>query len=509
MKTLVLLLLSQSIPTANVDLNRTNANTAETTLTPANLSAGKVGLIGSYSVDGYIFAQPLFVPGITTSGKTHDLVIVATLNNSVYAFDASNPGSAPVWSNLTFASSYANYPVTEAILYSQSIGCMSTPVADTANLKLYIVCDTVVSTTPNWVIRQLDLTTGATLLTTTIAGQVVGTGDPNGGDPTSGPNLLFYPRYNFQRAGLALANNTVYVAFGGVDDARPFHGWLMGYSTSSLAQTGIWCSTPNGFGGAPWMAGGAPAVDSGGNVYIVTGNGTYDGVTAYSESVVQFAPNVTLSNWFVNPNQSNDTTVDADFGANRFLLIPGTSLGVAAGKDFNVYLINTAAMAQVQTFQTNGAGTPSGGSGSYGMTFLNNTLYLPITSGSIYAFAFSGSSFNTTPVLQANGYAFPGPAQMMGSINGTSNGILWAVTVAASTKVTVRPGVLRAINPVTLAEYWNSGTSLGNMIKFAAPSVVGGKIFVATPDLKLQVFGLLSSSVMRGQATLRGQALIQ
>ena len=167
MRTLLLLsFLSTSIPTANMDLNRTNANTSETILTPSGLAVGKFGLLGNYPVDGYMLTQPLLTPLLYTGGATHDLLILVTLNNSVYAYDANVISATPVWSNRTFATPYTGYPVSESTLYSQGIGCISTPVADVVNLKLYVVCDTVSGSTPNWVIRQLDLTTGTTLLST-------------------------------------------------------------------------------------------------------------------------------------------------------------------------------------------------------------------------------------------------------------------------------------------------------------------------------------------------------
>ncbi len=517
---LLALFLLASLPTANFDLNRTNANLSETQLTPATVSGGQFKLLGSYAVDGFIFAQPIYVQNITTSGVVHNLVIVATLNNSVYAFDADVPGGAPVWSNLVFATPYSNYPITPGFpfLYNQPMGCLSTPVADVPNLKLYVVCDTVVGTTPNWVIRQLDLTTGATLLTTTITGQVTGTGDVGHGDTTSGPNLLFYPRQHCQRTGLTLANNNVYVGFCSMDDIRPWHGWIMAYSTSTLAQTAVWCGSPNGFGAGLWGSGGGFAVDGSGNLYVTTGNGTdYDGVTNFTNSVVKFSPSLSVLDWFEPSNNVSINAGDIDTASNRITLIPGTSSAVVAGKDFNVYLLDTTCMGHLQgssgcslqTFKSNGSGTPSVSSGSYGMAFVNNILYLPTTAGSIYAFSFSSGSFNTTPLAtQTNTYGFPGPAQIAGAGNGSSNIVLWAVTSATSSYLSVQQGILRAINPTTLSEIWNSSTSghdtLGNMSKFTAPLPAGGKVFVATQDSKVQVFGIASSSTLRGQAGLRG-----
>jgi hypothetical protein len=513
----------QAVLSANVDLNRTNANNAETMLTPSNVHSGTFKLLGNYAVDGYIFSQPLYVPGITTSGATRNLVIVVTLNNSVYAFDAANPGGTPVWSNLHFATTYTGYPAVGTPLYSQGLGCLSTPVADVVNLKLYVVCDT---STPNWVLRQLNLTTGATLQTVTISGQVVGTGDtgsiggvspPGVPDTTSGPNLLFYPQYEFQRAGLALSADlsTVYIGFGGLDDSRPYHGWLMAYATSNLSQIGIWCSTNNSWGGAIWMSGGAPAIDSAGNVYVTTGNGyrTAD-PTAVDNAVMQLSANLSVGAAYFPPDEAADDSDDADQASNRFLLIPGSGLGVAAGKDFNVYVLTLSTMSLSQaSFKTNAGGSPGSASGSYGMAFLNNTLFLPVTSGGIYGFAYSSGAFNTTPTTQSNSYGFPGPAQMLGSSNSGSNGVLWAVTCASGTHNAIEQGIVRAINPSTLAEYWNSNASgsdtLGHITKFAAPLVAGGKVFVSTQDSKVQIYGLVSSGTVRGATTVRGHSVIR
>ena len=523
MKTLILaIFLSQSIPTSNADLNRTNSNSSESQLTPTSVQATQFGLRGSYTVDGTVFAQPLYIPSITISGKVHDLVIVATMNNSVYAFDGNTVNSSPLWSNLQFATPYTGFPQQEGGFYGAGLGCLSTPVVDVANLKLYVVCDSVSGSTPNWILRQLSLTTGATLQTQTISGQVVGTGDtgvsgcdgfgPTASDTTSGANLLFFPEYEFQRAGLALSadTSTVYIGFGGFNDTRPYHGWLMAYATSNLSQTAIWNSTPNSWGGAIWMSGGAPAIDASGNVYVTTGNGCrVNDAGAISNAVVKLSSNLGTVTTFFPSDEATDDTDDADQAANRFLLISGSGLGVAAGKDFQVYVLTLSTMALAQTQFHTSTGMPGGSSGSYGMAYLNNTLYLPITAGGIYAFSYSSGSFNTTPVTQSNSYGFPGPAQIFGSINGSSNGILWAVTCASGTHTTKQAGILRAINPSSMAEYWNSSTTgrdtLGNITKFTAPVIANGKVFVPTQDNKVQVFGINFASRLGGNAAIRGK----
>lgn len=512
---LVLPTSSQTVPSANVDLNRSGSNPLETLLTPSSISSG-FRKLASWSVDGYVFAQPLYLPGVVVSGAARDLVIVATLNNSVYAFDADAPGGAPVWSNLQFATPYASYPVAESALYGQSIGCLSTPVADVAAGKLYVVCE---NNTPNWILRQLNLSTGATLQTAVISGQVVGTGDAGHSDSTSGSNLLFYPRFEFQRASLALANGNVYIGFASLDDSQPWHGWLIGYSTSNLSQVGIWCSTPNGYGGGIWMSGGAPAVDGAGDIYVTTGNGTaYDGITNFTDSVLKFSPTLSMLDWFTPSNNASIDAADGDTSSNRVIL--AGSKAVASGKDFNVYVLDQSCLGELQgssacslqTFPTNSAGIVGAATGAYGMAMLGSILYVPTAGGRLYAFQFGGSTFNATPIAtELNTYGFPGPAQLAGSGSG-SGAILWTTTTGTGTHTTIEPGTLRAWNPLTLSEYWNSDTSghdaLGHIAKFTSPTVAAGRVYVPNQDGQIQVYGLSDGSTMGGQVVMSGAAVM-
>ncbi len=504
------------IPVANFDANRTNANTAETLLTPTNVASGKFGKLGSWSTDGYVFAQPLTVANVTVSGVLKNLLIVVTMNNSVYAFDADRPG-VTVWSNLAFATPYASYPVAEAALYGVSQGCLSTPAADRATMILYAVCE---NNTPNWILRSIDLTTGSTLNSATLSGQVTGTGDS--GDTTSGANLVFNPGREFQRVGITLANGNIYIGFAGLDDSRPYHGWIIARRASDLAAVAIWCASPNGWGAGIWMSGGGIAVDGSGNLYVTTGNdGGYDGVTNFSNSVVKLSSTLVVLDWFTPSNNAALDVADADPASNRVLLIPGATVAVVAGKDFNVYVIDTTCMGHLQgsslcslqTFKTNAGGTPGNASGAYGMAFMNNVLYVPTTAGSIYAFTYSAGTFTTTPLAtQTNSYGTPGPAQMAGSINGTSSGILWVITVASGTHTTIRAGTLRALNPTTLAEIWNSGISgnddLGNMTKFAAP-IPNYNVYVSNIDGGVTAYGIRSSGQIGGNSKAGGAGVIR
>lgn len=483
-----------TITTAHFDNSRNGANTSETTITPALIAAGRFKKLGTYTVDGDLYAQPLYVPSIMVSGSLHNLIVATTLHNKVYAFDADLVGSSPLWTTDLGAQRLTGLD----FLYSSNLGCLSTPAIDVAAAKIYVVC---LDNVPNWTLRILSLTTGGVLSSVIIGGQVIGTGDTLGSpDSTSGPNLIFIPTLNLQRAALTLANGKVYVAFGSYD-THPYHGWIMAYDKTTLVQTAIMCTTPNSYGGAIWHTPG-PAVDSNGNLYVATGNGRYDGVTEFGDSVLKLSPTLTILDTFTPNDQAALEADDVDVSSGGPILIPGTHLVEIAGKDFNVFVIDTNCMGflqgssacTLQAFITKSA-LFSGGTGSFGGMFMNGHLYLPVNNGNLYNFAFNSGTglFNTTPTLSATTFASPGASQLAGSSNGVANGIIWVPTVATSAHTVLKPATLRAFDPMTSVELWNSDTSgtdtLGNLSKFASPLVANGRVYVDTNSGAIAVYG--------------------
>lgn len=515
MKTLLLflpLLFQPSVPIAHSDAGQTGWNPSETILTPSNVSTGKFGLLGSWTLDGIAFTQPLYV----RSGSTN-LVIECTLNNTVFAFDANKPGTAAVWSRNfgTGRGGWSNNSSVSLQLYASAFGIIGTPVADVAGGFLYVVTST---TTPNYLLHKLKLMDGTdTISAVTVSGSVVGTGSP--GDPTSGPNLLFSAQMTMQRCGLALSpdGSIVYLAFSGGSAGfipPPWHGWVFSYQASNLTQIAAFNTTPNAWGGSIWMSGGAPAVDASGNVYVLSGaEGSWDGLTNFPDTMLKLAPStLALLDWFTPSNHATLDANDYDFGAGRVMLMPGSTQAFGAGKDFNVYGVQTGCMGHLQgstgcilsTFITLVGGTGSKFSGSYGGVVTDSLLFLPTTAGSIYEFSCPSGFCNDMPVhTQTNSYGFPGPAQMSVSSNGDSNLILWVVTAATSSFTATAAGTLRALDS-TLTELWNSGSTLGTMAKFVSPTVVSGQVFVPTNNNILQVYGIIPSTQIRGNVQLRG-----
>lgn len=498
-----------SVPTAQYDNSRIGVNNQEVILTPSNVSG--LTKLGDYPVDGTVWGQPLIAQNI--NGK--DLLVVCTMHDSCYGFDANVPG-AQIWSKLAFATSRTTSPSNGGnLLYGGEIGCLATPVIDLFAQRLYTLCAT---NTPSWILYQLNLTTGTILNQVTISGQVPGSGDPTGPvfDTINGGNLVFNPTYSLGRPALTLYNGVVYVAFGSFEDVHPYHGWLFGYSTSNMTQVAVFCTTPNNFGGSVWQSAGGPAIDGTGNLYVATGNGGYDGVTSWGNSILKLNPGLQVVDWFTPSNWATLESQDLDLSSGRPALIPGTSLVVVGAKDYNVYSLSTGCMGHLgggtcnlQIFKTNPNGQVGIVDGIYmGSVYLGGTAYFPNVAGSIYGFGLIGSTWNTNPIISAQTFAFPGAA-LTGSSNSGQNGILWAVTTGTSAESGAQAGTLRALNPATYVEFWNA--TVGTMSKFASPTVANGRIYVSTLNGAVRVYGLpgggSKGSQLRGGARLRNGGL--
>lgn len=484
----VCLRLTAAVIVAHADLGQTGAF-SDTTLTTLNVNAATFGKVGSFSTDTPIFAQPLVVPG------SPNLLIVATTTNKVYGFNADLPNSPALWirdfgdSRHTWPGHFVN---GETLNRLTSIGIFGTPVADSTAGTLYVVS----ASSAAWILYQLSLSTGAILQQVTIQGHVTGTGDT--GDSVIGGQLQFNPLFSLQRAGLTLANGKVYVGFGSFNDQHPWHGWLFAYNTADFSQAAIFCTTPNTGGGAIWQSGGAPAVDGSGNLYVTTGNDSSisDG-TNFGESVLKLSPTLSLLDWFTPSTFASLDSVDADVSAGRPILLRGTSQLLVASKNLTVYSVDSACMGHVegsninctlQKFATANQ-VVSDATGAFGAVVLNGSLYVPTTTGTLYAFSSIGGIFNAVPLIQANVYGFPGPAQMA-----AANGIVWIVASPDNSNFDPGAGRLRALRASDFTELWNSdqtpGDTLGRLAKFTSPVIANGKVYVPNQDGQVQVYGL-------------------
>lgn len=486
-----------SVPTGHNNNSRTAANTTETVLSPTNVNSTDFGLLGTFASDGEIWGQPL----IATNVGGINLLIFANQHNSIYAYNADAPNSAPVWKT-NFG---ATVSITNPNLGNGELGCVGAPVIDEANSKVYVVCAGSGSDlSATYVLRQLSLTTGAVLQSVTITGQVTGTGDVGQTPPdtVSGGNVVFYPAFAMQRPALLLVNSKVYVGFGSYDDVRPWHGWIMSYNIADLTQANVFCASPNSFGGSFWQAGGGLSADASGHVFGITSNGnSATGVGDLSQRFMEFDSSLNVLNSLLDFNAVTNDAQDKDFGSGRLLLIPGANRAVSAGKDSRLYLTDLS-MSHIQNFVLVNGGAAHFG----GQTYINGALYIGLSGGPINKFAFDGSTLNTNATLSAATFAYPG-AQLSSSSNGASNTIVWAVKRGALVGG-INPATLLAYDGGTMALLYTSG-SLGNTTKYIAPTVANGKVYVGTQDSGVAVLGLLApkSSVISGRTTVSGKSV--
>lgn len=484
------------VTTANYGNDRASANLHETVLNTTTVQHG-FGKVGSLPVDGQVYAQPLYVSGVTLPGAgTHNVVLLATEHNSVYLYDADSVASpALMWHvNLGPSVPASTFPDFDDV--TPEIGILSTPVIDAVAGVVYVVAYTLEAGTPVYRLHALDLATGHETRNgpTVIAGSTPGTGDGS-----SDGVVAFDPAMHLQRPGLLLANGAVYLAFGSHADASPWHGWVMSYNAADVSvQLGVYNVTPNGLGGSVWQSGRGLAADEQGNVYVITGNGDHDGGPTLAQSFLKLSgSNPTLADWYTPSNAQWLSANDYDLSAGA-ALIPGTHLVLGGDKFGQLYLVNGDAMGQnsgtgAQVFQ----GVTWGGIFNFAIWSRKSGafVYVQEQGGILKCYQETNGKFNTTPVAVSTARTDSAYDGIMVSANGEAagTGILWETTVNRT--VGGRPGTLHAFDAVTLNELWNSdqnsGDKLGTFAKFVSPTVANGKVYVPTFSNAVAVYGLL------------------
>ncbi len=436
-----------SVLTQHNDNARTGQNLNEATLNTSNVNQNSFGKLFWRTVDGFIYAQPLYVPGLTIQGATHNVVYVATQHNSVYAFDADNPNEpAPLWQvnlgtpvpsqDICIISGDTNPADCPYYDISPEIGITSTPVIDPTAGIIYVVNRTknTSNSTYHDYLHALDLTTGAERLSgpVEIVGQVSGTGTAS-----VGGTLAFDPTYHHQRPSLLLVNGFLYICFGSVGDiGGTYHGWVMTYNASTLQQQAIISITPNGNEGGVWSAGQGPVADAAGNVYIMTGNGDFtanSGGRDYGDSFLKFTgSSLAVGDYFTPQNQGALDAGNTDLGSGGPMLLPGTSLLVGMGKDGVFRVVNTNNMGKYNSSVDNDVQEFTALSNAFFSSPVywnspNNgpVVYIWGPTDFLKAFQFTGSKFATTPVSQGtiqNSSGDPNAAALSISANSSQHG---------------------------------------------------------------------------------------
>jgi hypothetical protein len=490
------------VTTWHYDNGRTGANTSEFILTPSNVNVRTFGKLSTQPVDGFIVGQPLYLPGINLPGQgMHNVVYVATMHDSVYAFDADNPNSAPLWMTSLLAYSPAGATTVPSSVKKNAgatgwteLGVISTPVIDPSSGTLYLVAETYENGNVVHRLHALDVTTGVEKLggPTTIAATYT----------LNGVTTTFTDLYQMNRPGLLLANGHVYVAFGSNCCNLYSQGWVMSYNASTLQQEGAFCAEPGQTLASVWQKGAGLSADSDGNIYAGTGEGFYAPGTNLSTSIFkisQIGTSISLVDWFTPFNYQSLSANDLDLAMGVLILPdqagPTPHELVSLGKQGSVYVLNRDNMGQLCTKCTTMdtqivQELPNADGESGSPVYWNGLVYFTGTGVPVMAYPLSNGLLMSPPTQSAQSVR-AGGAHALITANGNSNGVLWFLNVGASTLVALDAITLQTLYLSGLAP--NGRDTVPPLAHFATPIVADGQVFVGT-QTSLLTYGLLPST---------------
>jgi hypothetical protein len=499
------------VTTSQYNNSRTNATLSEKILTPQSVNAQQFGRLGTFKVDGPVYAQPLYVPNVPIPGKgRHDVLYVATEHDSVYAFDANRPGDPPVWKVSFLDKSRGVQTLSEDMVacpfIRPEVGITSTPVIDMKTGTLYVLARTMI---PHKVsddeyfqhLHALAITNGVEkfggpkLITANVPGK--GAGASNGQVP-------FDPLRENPRAALTLANNTVYLAWASSCDVDPYHGWVMAYDAQTLAQRAVLNVNPDGSEAGIWLSDAGPAVDAEGNLYVPTGNGTFDAASGgrdYGDSVLKLdGATLAIRDYFTPHDQERISHADNDVGSSGPLLLPDQPgphrhLLLQPTKDSTIYVIDRDNMgkynrdsdALVEIIQM-----PGGAHGA--MAYWNGHAYFATRDDYLRAYAIKNGQL--TAIMQSTAkFADPGATPSV-SANGNKDAIVWAIATRPWSGPDNKPAVLYAYDatklgdPIYTSEENSQRDRAALATRFVIPVVINGRVYFGTRS-EIEVYGLL------------------
>ena len=501
--------VGQDVLTYHNNNSRNGLDLQETHLTLTNVNASTFGLLFSLPADGLVDAEPLYISSITVKGATHNVVIVATEHDSVYAYDADT-GTA-LWHVTTLKTGETTSDNRGCSQVTPEIGITSTPVIyrpKTGNPIIYVVAMSKDSSgNYHQRLHALDATSGAELL----GGPVdISAKYPGTGDNSSNGYVIFDPAQYKERAGLLMLGGTVYLGWASHCDYRPYTGWIMGYNASTLKQTTVLNVTPNGNEGAIWNAGAGMAADSDGNIFLLDANGVFDtnlnasGFPSegdYGNAFLHLTTKggLAVADYFEMDNEQNENDTDTDLGSGGTLLTNQKDsngktwqLAIGAGKDSNLYVVDRTNMGKFNS-STNNNYQDLQGALSFGVWSMpaagGSSVYYGPVSAPIYEFQFKNARLLSSPVAQTSvTFPYPGATPSI-STNAGQNAIVWATA-------NTNPAVLYAFNALTLQMLYNSNQApkkrdqFGNGNKYITPMIANGKVYVGS-QTGVGVFGLL------------------
>lgn len=507
-----------NVLTYHNDRARTGQNLAETILTTSNVNSSTFGKLFQATLDGVVDAQPLYVAGVSVPNQgTHNLLIVATENDSLYALDADT--GAQLWKTSLLPTGETSSDDRGCSQVTPQIGITSTPVIylkpGTSVGAIYAVAMSK-NSSGKYLQRlyEVDLANGQRLAAgVEIAGKYPGTGEDS-----SGGYAYFDPKQYKERSGLLLLDGVVYLAWASHCDNAPYTGWVMGYNATTLAQTTVIDVTPNGAEGAIWGAGAGLAADSSGYIYFLDANGTFD-TTLNSQGFptngdfgnafikLSAANNqLTVADYFTMSNTMAESNADEDLGSGGALVLPPMTdsngqtryLAIGAGKDGNIYMVDRDNMGKFNPQNDNAIYQELDNAlpgGIWSMpAYHNGQVYFGAVNGPIRAFRFTKALLSSTPAsLTGTQFPYPGATPSI-SANGSTNGILWAVENNSTAVLHAYAANNLASELYNTTQAPNGRDNFGAGNKFMVPTIANGKVYVGTPS-GVAAFGLLSADV--------------
>ncbi|HWM67498.1 MAG TPA: chitobiase/beta-hexosaminidase C-terminal domain-containing protein [Steroidobacteraceae bacterium] len=502
-----------NVTTWHNDLARAGVNSHETVLTTANVNTNEFGRLYSIPVDGQVYAQPLLLSGVSIGGGTHNVVYIATEHDSVYAIDADNgtiyakvslipPGGTTVNSSSDLACNDIQ----------PEVGITGTPVIDPASNTLYVVAKSKVNGS---IVQHLHALSTLTLAENFGSPVEIRASVPGAAKDGDGTHVTFNSLWELQRPGLALENGHVLISWAAHCDIAPWHGWVISYNSSTLGQEAAWNATPNGNpdpnnndpGAAGiWMSGAAPAVDANGNIFVVTGNGFWNGTTDFGNSVVKLGSPANgafpVLDYFTPSIQAPG---DTDLGSGGVALFPPTSAGAQLlaqqGKEGRIVLLDRNNLGknclnQNPPCTTGNTQIPQelvkADKGAFSTPmYWNGRIYWNVSNDLVYMWSFdAGNSglMSTAPISQSAA-SFSRTAAASISANDLTNGIYWimnntgemfAFDATDLTKVLYRTG-----------QAAGNRDSAGSATKFAPPIIANGKVYIGNAN-SVVAYGLLN-----------------
>ena len=505
------------VVTYHNDIARTGQNLQEIILTTSNVNSSSFGKLFTFPVDGIIDAQPLYLSAVSIPGKgTHNVAYAVTENDSVYAFDADL--GTPLWHVSVLESGEVPSDDRGCSQISPQIGITSTPVIDRTSGPhgtIYVVAMSKNSNSTQYFqrIHALDITTGQEEFGGPVAVQAK---YPGTGDNSHNGYVVFNPEQYAERQGLLLLNGVIYTGWTSHCDNRPYTGWLIGYSESTLVQTSVLNLTPNGSEGSIWQNGNGIASD-GQSLFFLDANGTFDttlngkGFPNKGDYGNAFLKVSTKNNklhvvdYFNMYNTIQESDDDEDLGSGGALVLPAMKdsrgnihyLAIGAGKDQNIYVVDRTNMGKFNPNNNNAVyqeidGVLGGGEWA-SCAYFDGSVYFGPVGNRLLQFRFSKAWLSTSPHSRSvASFTYPGTTPSV-SANGTSNGIVWAIERSDP------EDVLHAYNAWNLAnELYNSSQArhnrdqFGTASHFGTPMIVNGKVYVGTVN-GVAVFGLLGN----------------